>query len=264
MPHLRVVRVAEEGEAARKGICAEDIIVSYGGKEVQTDEDFEKAISAATGDSSQGSVEIVIRRNRHSKSLAVATGALGLRTATIDVDLAVSIELLSTTDEVDGYTTVKNLGLVRGSTVRSRNVGSEMGASLKAIVGGELKGVTKLIADGREQAFARMCRNAEWMGAVLGCNLIRQFNQFICINMPKPESVGSSGNYGIKSIQHAKLFVKRNVKYRPAEMGCAEILCNIHTFHIMADKAAELIQHIIIFIRHIHALCHILPTYTVS
>lgn len=73
--------------------------------------------------------------------------------------------LLSTTDEIDGFETVTNLGVVRGSTVRSRHVGSDFAAGLKSIVGGELKGVTKLIADGREQAFARMCREAESLGA---------------------------------------------------------------------------------------------------
>lgn len=63
---------------------------------------------------------------------------------------------------------VQVMGLVRGSTVRSRNVGSDFGASLKSIVGGELKGVTRLLADAREQAMARMCRE----GLELGANAI--------------------------------------------------------------------------------------------
>lgn len=71
----------------------------------------------------------------------------------------------STTNEIDGYKTTKNLGVVRGSTVRSRHIGSEAVASLKAIVGGELKGVTKLVADAREQALARLLRDAELLGA---------------------------------------------------------------------------------------------------
>ena len=73
--------------------------------------------------------------------------------------------LLSTTDEIDGCRTVTTLGVVRGSTVRSRHIGSEFGASLKSIVGGELKGVTKLIADAREQALARMLNDAKSLGA---------------------------------------------------------------------------------------------------
>ncbi len=71
----------------------------------------------------------------------------------------------STTDEIDGYKTTINLGVVRGSSVRSRHVGSEAIAGLKSIVGGELKGVTKLIADTREQALARLFRDAESRGA---------------------------------------------------------------------------------------------------
>ena len=73
--------------------------------------------------------------------------------------------LISTTDGIDGYNVKINLGIVRSSTVRSRHVGSEFAAGLKSVVGGELKGVTKLIADAREQAFARMLRDAESLGA---------------------------------------------------------------------------------------------------
>ena len=73
--------------------------------------------------------------------------------------------LTSTTNEIDGYETSKNLGIVRGSSVRSRHVGSEAVSGLKSIVGGELKGVTKLIADAREQAIARLFRDAESLGA---------------------------------------------------------------------------------------------------
>jgi uncharacterized protein YbjQ (UPF0145 family) len=73
--------------------------------------------------------------------------------------------LTSTSDRIDGYTTVINLGVVRGSSVRSRHVGSEAVAGLKSIVGGELKGVTKLIADAREQAMARLFRDADSLGA---------------------------------------------------------------------------------------------------
>jgi uncharacterized protein YbjQ (UPF0145 family) len=73
--------------------------------------------------------------------------------------------MLSTTDEIDGFRTIRNLGVVRGNTVRSRHVGSDLAAGLKSIVGGELRGATQLIADGREQAFARMCSEAESLGA---------------------------------------------------------------------------------------------------
>jgi uncharacterized protein YbjQ (UPF0145 family) len=73
--------------------------------------------------------------------------------------------LTSTTYEIDGYQTIRNLGLVRGSTVRARNIGSDIGASIKSVLGGELRGVTQLMADAREQAFARMLRDAESLGA---------------------------------------------------------------------------------------------------
>ena len=57
------------------------------------------------------------------------------------------------------------LGIARGSTVRARNIGNDIMAGLKSIVGGEVEEYTKLQADAREQAFQRMINDAEKMGA---------------------------------------------------------------------------------------------------
>lgn len=57
------------------------------------------------------------------------------------------------------------LGIVRGSTVRARNIGRDIFASLKNIVGGEVSEYTKLMADSREEALFRMQRDAERLGA---------------------------------------------------------------------------------------------------
>jgi uncharacterized protein YbjQ (UPF0145 family) len=52
-----------------------------------------------------------------------------------------------------------------GLTVRSRNLGSQIGAGLKSIVGGELKGMTRALVDSREQVRERMVQEAEAKGA---------------------------------------------------------------------------------------------------
>jgi uncharacterized protein YbjQ (UPF0145 family) len=52
-----------------------------------------------------------------------------------------------------------------GLTVRSRNLGSQMGASLKSLIGGELKGMTKALADSRLEVIQRMVEEAEAKGA---------------------------------------------------------------------------------------------------
>jgi uncharacterized protein YbjQ (UPF0145 family) len=49
--------------------------------------------------------------------------------------------------------------------VRSRNVGSQLGASLKSILGGELKGMTKALIDSRHEVMERMTQEAESKGA---------------------------------------------------------------------------------------------------
>ena len=57
------------------------------------------------------------------------------------------------------------LGEVFGLTVRSRNIGSQIGASFKSLVGGELKGMTRMLAEGREHATERLIEEAEGKGA---------------------------------------------------------------------------------------------------
>ena len=64
-----------------------------------------------------------------------------------------------------GYEIDEVCGEVFGLTVRSRNVGSQVGASLKSLVGGELKGMTKMLAEGREHATERLVEEAEAKGA---------------------------------------------------------------------------------------------------
>ncbi len=73
--------------------------------------------------------------------------------------------LIVTTNDLPGYEIDEVYGEVFGLTVRSRNVGSQIGASLKSLAGGELKGMTKMLAEGREHATERLIEEAESKGA---------------------------------------------------------------------------------------------------
>jgi uncharacterized protein YbjQ (UPF0145 family) len=73
--------------------------------------------------------------------------------------------IISTMNDLPGYEIEEVFGEVFGLTVRSRNIGSQMGASLKSLVGGELKGMTKMLADGRQHATDRLVEEAESKGA---------------------------------------------------------------------------------------------------
>jgi uncharacterized protein YbjQ (UPF0145 family) len=73
--------------------------------------------------------------------------------------------LITTANDLPGYEITETLGEVFGLTVRSRNVGSQIGAGLKSIVGGELKGMTKALVDSRVQVTERMVEEAEKKGA---------------------------------------------------------------------------------------------------
>ena len=73
--------------------------------------------------------------------------------------------IVTTTESIPGNEIVEILGLSRGSTVRARNVGRDIFAALKNLIGGEINEYTKLQADSREQALQRMINDAESLGA---------------------------------------------------------------------------------------------------
>ena len=72
--------------------------------------------------------------------------------------------IITTTNDLPGYEVEEVLGEVFGLTVRSRNVGSQLGAGLKSLVGGELKGMTKALADSRAQVIERLTDEAQSRG----------------------------------------------------------------------------------------------------
>lgn len=73
--------------------------------------------------------------------------------------------LISTMNDLPGYEVTEVLGEVFGLTVRSRNVGSQIGASFKSLFGGELKGMTQNLVNSRQQVQARMVAEAQARGA---------------------------------------------------------------------------------------------------
>jgi uncharacterized protein YbjQ (UPF0145 family) len=72
--------------------------------------------------------------------------------------------IITTTNDLPGYEVEEVLGEVFGLTVRSRNVGSQLGAGLKSLVGGELKGMTKALSDSRAQVIERLTEEAQSRG----------------------------------------------------------------------------------------------------
>src|SRR5882672_199002 len=73
--------------------------------------------------------------------------------------------LISTMNDLPGYEIDEVFGEVFGLTVRARNIGSQIGAGLKSLIGGELGGMTKMLAQGREEAIVRLVAEAEAKGA---------------------------------------------------------------------------------------------------
>jgi uncharacterized protein YbjQ (UPF0145 family) len=73
--------------------------------------------------------------------------------------------IISTMNDLPGYEIEEVFGEVFGLTVRSRNVGSSLGSALKSLIGGELKGMTKVLASSRDEVTQRLVEDAEAKGA---------------------------------------------------------------------------------------------------
>ncbi len=73
--------------------------------------------------------------------------------------------LVSNTESIPGKTIVEFYGVVTGSTVRAKNVGKDIMAAFKNMVGGELKNYTELLQEARQEAISRMIKQAKNMGA---------------------------------------------------------------------------------------------------
>lgn len=84
--------------------------------------------------------------------------------------------------QIVGFKIIKTLGMVRGNTIRARNLGKDIIAGFKQIIGGEIEEYTKLMAEAREQAFDRMISAAEDIGA----------NAIVCAHFSTSDVMGAA------------------------------------------------------------------------
>lgn len=73
--------------------------------------------------------------------------------------------MTTTLESLPGRPIAVHLGIVQGSSVRAKHLGRDIAASLKNIVGGELKGYSELLQESRQEAFERMLEEARGLGA---------------------------------------------------------------------------------------------------
>jgi uncharacterized protein YbjQ (UPF0145 family) len=73
--------------------------------------------------------------------------------------------LVLTTDKIPGKEVKEILGIVKGNTVRARNIGRDIGAGFKNMVGGEIKTYTDMTTQAREESFNRMVNEAVALNA---------------------------------------------------------------------------------------------------
>lgn len=76
-----------------------------------------------------------------------------------------------TTETIVGYPIVRVLGLVQGNTVRTKDIGRDIGASFKSLVGGEIRSYTEMMAEARTEAMQRLVGEATALGANAIVNL---------------------------------------------------------------------------------------------
>ena len=68
--------------------------------------------------------------------------------------------IITTTETIPNQEIGEILGIARGSTVRARNIGRDIGAGFKSIIGGEVKTYTEMTKNSREEAYNRMVNDA--------------------------------------------------------------------------------------------------------
>ncbi|MDK2562555.1 heavy metal-binding domain-containing protein [Romboutsia sedimentorum] len=73
--------------------------------------------------------------------------------------------IILTIDDVPGKKVTKVVGLVKGSTIRAKHIGKDIGAGLKNLLGGELKSYDEMLREAREIAIQRMVEDAKSQGA---------------------------------------------------------------------------------------------------
>ena len=73
--------------------------------------------------------------------------------------------IVTTGSDIPDKKIIKILGIVTGNTVRTRNVGRDIGAGIKSLVGGEVKTYTDMTINAREEAYNRMVNEASKLGA---------------------------------------------------------------------------------------------------
>jgi uncharacterized protein YbjQ (UPF0145 family) len=73
--------------------------------------------------------------------------------------------IITTSEQVQGKTIAKTIGLAKGSTIRARHLGKDIMAGFRGMVGGEITEYTKMMAEAREESLQRMIADAEQQGA---------------------------------------------------------------------------------------------------
>ena len=68
--------------------------------------------------------------------------------------------IVTTANEIPGKNVISILGVVKGNTVRARNIGRDIGAGFKNIIGGEIKTYSEMTTHSRDEAFNRMVNQA--------------------------------------------------------------------------------------------------------
>ncbi len=72
---------------------------------------------------------------------------------------------MTTSNQLDGHTIVRTVGIAKGSTIRAKHLGKDILAAFRNIAGGEIREYTKLMAEAREEAISRLVEDATNQGA---------------------------------------------------------------------------------------------------
>lgn len=203
---LFIEQLSNESALADKGVCEGDVILQINRIDVCSNSELSNELA----NNSERSITIYKTKENIVAEIPNVLGKLGVQIAEKEVQSEFEGEIIRqaargklrqsllpaiTSDTFPNKSISETLGLVRGTTVRSKHIGKDIMAGFKNIVGGEVRGYSELMTEARDEALQRMDLDAKLLGAdaIVG---VRFSTSLISVEMAEVTAYGTAIKLG--------------------------------------------------------------------